>query len=163
MKNTIKKLALLGTIGLLICSDIRAAEGNGSLAQGALSATMGTQCAALGVGTARIALFRALQGSPSQPLTKLASAAFFTGAHCFAKSREDFRNTPLNDAKRSTISSLITGATLLTSPAALQPLPLPNGFIGRALKRFGTTTRVGIMAYGAYTLANANTSLWRHQ
>lgn len=60
-------------------------------------------------------------------------------------------------------NNLIAGSTLFALPTGIQPIPLSNGFFGRWLKRIGTTGRVGIMAYGAYTLAQTNTSLWRHQ
>lgn len=163
MKNTIKKLALFGCIGSIIAPSAFAREEDNPLIQGTIWATASTLCTAMGIGAGRVAFFKALRGTPSQPLTAIASSAFFIGAHCIVKTREEFRKAPLTNDKRTVTSHLIAGSTLFALPTGIQPIPVSNGFIGHWLKRIGTTTRVGIMACGAYTLAQANTSLWRHQ
>lgn len=79
MKNTIKKLALLGCIGLVVSTNTHTKEGKNPLIQGTAWATASTACAALGVGASRVALFKRFGAHHHNPLSLSPPRHFLSG------------------------------------------------------------------------------------
>jgi hypothetical protein len=91
-----------------------------------------------------------------------ATCASFVGINCLDEAVKELKKSPATKDRRLALTNIFVGGALMTMPAATPPLSILSGRAGNLFKTIGTTTRIGIATYGAYTMARTNISLWRH-